>query len=272
MSPNLEKIQLAIAKSRAEAGPWKPTRDKDPGSYGSRAIDPVGFSEKRGVLALNQHALGTNRIIAWNKRDERTGAFDLLRTKVLRAMGQMGWRTVGVTSPTEACGKTTVSTNLAFSISHQLASNVLLVDLDLRHSRIASYLGFEPEEDLTMFLEGQVPLTTYEVEIGGVRLGIVPNTAIRHNSTELLSGDRADLLFDGLKDWANASVVLFDLPPLLPTDDALAVIPKLDCVLVVVGEDETKKADVSAALSLVPDSVLLGVVYNKSRAKRLTYY
>jgi len=269
MTNNLEKIELAIAKSRAEA---VEPRDLASRPLFRRPVAPGAFDRKAEVVVLNHGTLEKNRIVAWNKRDVRTGAFDLLRTKVLRTMSQNGWRTIGVTSPTEACGKTTVSINLAFSIAHQKDANVLLADLDLRHPRIAACIGLQPQEDLTTFLEGQAPLMTYDVEIVGVRLGVVPNAATRHNATELLTQSSADLLFDGLKDWANASVIVFDLPPLLPTDDALAVIPKLDCVLVVVGEGVTKKADVNAALSLVPDSVLLGVVYNKSRAKRLSYY
>ena len=272
MASNLEKIELAVAKARTERVAYVGARHSEPGLSASPETPTSMFRRQAGEFALNHRTLVKNRIFAWNKSDAQTGAVDLLRTKVLRTMGQRGWRTVGVTSPTEASGKTTVSINLAFSIAHQLAAMVLLADLDLHRPRIASYLGLHVEEDLTMFLEGEVPLTTYEVEAGGVRLGVVPNTAVRHNATELLTQSRSDMLFDGLKDWANAGVVVFDLPPLLPTDDALAVIPKLDCVLVVAGEGVTKKADVVAALGLVPDSALLGVVYNKSRAKRLSYY
>ncbi len=231
----------------------------------------VSLDAAPDTLPLNPRALEANRIVSWNKSDARTPAFDVLRTKVLKAMKAHGWQTLAVTSPTQDCGKTTVSINLAFSIAHQMSSEVLLADLDLRQPRVAPYLGIKPSSDLTEFLEGG-PLTTYVVNGGGARLRVLPNTGIRRNATELLSQSRADSLFEMLKAGGTLNVGVFDLPPLLSTDDALAVIPSVDCVLLVVAEGQTKKAEVTEALSLMAGANLLGVVFNKSRTGFLPYY
>ena len=130
-------------------------------------------------------------------------------------MKSNGWRTLAVTSPTEGCGKTVVSINLAFSIAHQMSSEVLLVDFDLRQPRVASYLGIAPSADLTAFLEGRTPLTTYMVAAGGARLGVLPTVETRPNATELLSQSRSEWFFAELKATQSLTVGVFDLPPLL---------------------------------------------------------
>jgi hypothetical protein len=216
--------------------------------------------------------LERNRIVSWNKRDLRTPAFDILRTKVLKAMRERGWSTLAISSPTQDCGKTTVAINLAFSMAHQMPSEVVLVDFDLRQPQLAAYLGIEPKGDLSAFLEGHAPLTTHVVSAGGAQLRVVPNLGVRHNATELLARPQVEQFFGDLRKERSGRIGIFDLPPLLTTDDALAVLPRVDCALLVFGERVTKKADVNEALSLLGATNLLGVVLNQSRAKMKSYY
>ncbi len=181
----MEQIRRALAKARAEATKnLHPVEERlpqvEPGHY-SRLFDPNAT-----VLSLSPKTLEANRIVSWNKRDPRTPAFDILRTKVLKAMKERGWSTLAITSPTERCGKTTVAINLAFSMAHQMPSEVVLVDFDLRHPQVAAYLGVEPKGDLSAFLEGRGPLTTHVVVAGGAQLRFVPNLGVRHNASELL--------------------------------------------------------------------------------------
>jgi hypothetical protein len=63
-----------------------------------------------------------------------------------------------------------------------------------------------------------------------------------------------------------------DLPPMLNTDDTIAFLPQVDCVLLVVADRMTKKGDVEAALTLLKGSNLIGTVLNKAEGKQLPYY
>jgi Mrp family chromosome partitioning ATPase len=268
----MKQIERAIAKARADSKSDFVRRQAEPSPRGS-ALGSLRVREAAANAApLNHRILAANRIVSWNKRDTRTPAFDVLRTKVLTTMKSNGWRTLAVTSPTEGCGKTVVSINLAFSIAHQMSSEVLLVDFDLRHPRVASYLGIAPSADLTAFLEGRTPLTTCMVAAGGARLGVLPTVETRPNATELISQSRSESLFEQLKASGSLSLGVFDVPPLLSTDDALAVIPRIDCVLLIVAESLTTKTDLSEALSLLAGANLLGVVLNKSRIDFQPYY
>jgi len=266
----MEQIARALAKARAQAPASlfpveeEPTQVQ-PGHY-SRLFDPDA-----PVLSLTPRILEANRIVSWNKRDQRTLAFDILRTKVLKAMKDRGWNTLAITSPTEDCGKTTVAINLAFSIAHQMPSEVVLVDFDLRQPQLAAYLGVELKGDLSAFLEGYGPLTTHVVAAGGSQLRVVPNGGIRHNATELLAKPQVEQFFDDFRKERSDRIAIFDLPPLLAADDALAVLPRVDCALMVLGERVTRKSDVNEALSLLGGTNLLGVVLNGSRAKLKSY-
>ena len=250
------------------------------GEWGSRAAALGGqvrhaaslFESAAAVLPIDPRALEANRIVAWNKRDPRTAAFDMLRTKALREMASHGWRSLAVTSPTDGCGKTTVAINLALSIAQQGSPEVLLTDLDLRKPRLAACLGIEPKLDISAFLEGRGPLTSYLVSAGGARLWVLPNLGIRDNATELLTQSAADALFSGANVDATPRLRIYDLPPLLMTDDALAVLPRVDCALVVLGERVTRKSDVTDALRLLAGTNVLGVVLNMSRTEIVPYY
>jgi Mrp family chromosome partitioning ATPase len=268
----MQQIECAVAKTRANGQGDVFRRKSETTSPPQQIASPKLADGGADMFTLNHRNLEANRIISWNKRDHRTPAFDVLRTKVLMTMKSNGWRTLAVTSPTEGCGKTIAAINLAFSIAHQISSGVLLVDFDLRQPRVASYLDIQPSGDLTAFLEGRGPLTTYLVTAGGARLRVLPTLDTRANATELLSQARSDALFEQVRADDDLRIGIFDLPPLLPTDDALAVIPRIDCILLIVAENVTRKTDVSEALSLLAGSNLLGVVHNLSRISFMPYY
>ena len=59
-------------------------------------------------------------------------------------------------------------------------------------------------------------------------------------------------------------IIIFDLPPLLATDDALAFIPNVDCVLLVVGNGMCSKSEIEESMRLLSSKNLLGTVLNKS--------
>jgi protein-tyrosine kinase len=84
------------------------------------------------------------------------------------------------------------------------------------------------------------------------------------NSSELLFSPKMARLVQHLKTWHEHQVVLFDLPPVLATDDAMAFAPLVDCALLVVDEGRTRVNDLQRALNYMRSTKLLGVVLNRS--------
>ena len=67
-------------------------------------------------------------------------------------------------------------------------------------------------------------------------------------------------------------VLIFDLPPVLLADDALAFSRHIQAALLVVNERHTKRDDVTRALELLRDTPVLGTVLNGSRTRETQYY
>ncbi|MGI9234003.1 MAG: hypothetical protein ACR2RD_10270, partial [Woeseiaceae bacterium] len=94
--------------------------------------------------------------------------------------------------------------------------------------------------------------------------------------SDVLASPRGKLFFSELRERLPPSVVVIvDLPPLLAADDALAVAPMLDAFVLVVGEGQAERSDVSDLQPLLQEFNHIGTVLNKSvekDSKRTNYY
>jgi hypothetical protein len=88
----------------------------------------------------------------------------------------------------------------------------------------------------------------------------------------MLSSRKVARLVEELRERYDSRIVIFDLPPLLNTDDAIAVLPFIDCVLMVVGEGMSSNSEVEQSLRYVSPANLVGVVLNKAEAAQKAYY
>ncbi|NWG87696.1 MAG: CpsD/CapB family tyrosine-protein kinase [Hydrogenophilaceae bacterium] len=231
----------------------------------------VSYSQTR-VVQLNPGHLERHRIVAHDKADPGSRAFDLLRTQVLHKMEEKGWRTLAVTSPSAGAGKTVVAINLAMSIAHQTQKTAMLVDFDLRKPKLGAYMGLPAGISLNEVLDGSATLPDVLVNPGLPRLVLLPTERPVPNPSETLFSRRVANLVADLRERYESRIVIFDLPPLLNTDDAIAVLPQIDCVLLVVGDGMSPNVDVEESLRMIPQEKLLGVVLNKAEEMPRVYY
>jgi Mrp family chromosome partitioning ATPase len=78
-------------------------------------------------------------------------------------------------------------------------------------------------------------------------------------------------LIKELKDRYKSRIIIFDLPPLLATDDALSLIPYFDASLMVVEDGRNTKDELKASLKVLSKTHFLGTVLNKGNIKKSTY-
>ncbi|PHR00363.1 MAG: protein tyrosine kinase [Sulfitobacter sp.] len=233
--------------------------------------ETITYSETR-VVKLDTRHLEAHRIITFDSEDPDSVAFDILRTQVLAKMEENDWRTLAITSPTPDCGKTVVSLNLALSIAKQTEKTALVADFDLRKPRISSYLGLPPGPTLFDYLENDVELKDVFVNPGIPRFVILPNTTPIRNAAETLTSRKIKSLVSDLRERYESRITIFDLPPLMASDDAIAFIPQVDCVLLVVASGETTHAEVKESRRQLQSTNLIGVVLNKSADSHTAYY
>ena len=226
-------------------------------------LSKVAYSKTR-IIKLRAENLEKNRIFAFNKNDPTSVIMDVLRTQVLQKMEEYGWRTVAITSPTPAVGKTVIAINLAMSIAQKTDKTAMLVDFDLRNPRIGAYLGIPMDKSLNELLDGKANLQDILVNPDMPRLVILPTKNAVRNPAETLSSRNISDLIKNIREYYESRIVIFDLPSLLHSDDAIAVIPQIDCVLMVVANGMSTKRDIDGALRHLSKSNLLGTVLNKA--------
>ena len=174
-----------------------------------------------------------------------------------------GWRTMAITSPIPDCGKTIVSINLAMSIAHHTDRTAMLVDFDLRRPTVFKYLGLSSGPTLNDVLSGDASIAESLVNPGLDRFVILPTAMPVKYPSEVLSSRKVTNLISEFRDRYAERIVIFDLPPLLGTDDAMIMLAQVDCVLVVVGNGMVSKTDLAESMRYVDQDKLLGTVLNK---------
>jgi protein-tyrosine kinase len=228
-------------------------------------------------IALDGPYLESRRIIAHDKTDPRAKSFDMLRTQVLQAMDQKGWRLLGVTSPTPGCGKTVTAINLALSIARQPERTVLLMDLDLQKPQIANYLGLKEERSaggVVSVLDGRADVSSAIVSVhaGDCRAMVLPaESPISDSSARMTSRAMSELL-QQIKRTDQACTVILDLPPMLSSDDVIAILPQLDCVLLVAAFGRTTVAELAECNRHLQSGEVLRLVLNKVPDSGAQYY
>jgi Mrp family chromosome partitioning ATPase len=78
-------------------------------------------------------------------------------------------------------------------------------------------------------------------------------------------------LITDLRERYDSRIVIFDLPPLLSSDDAITVLPKFDCVLLVVANGMNSKKEIEDSLHHLATANLIGTVLNKAEPEARSY-
>ena len=224
------------------------------------------------TIRLSPDSLRENRVILSEQNDIVAGAYKMLRTQVLQRMRENDWKALGITSCRPGEGKSLTAINLAISLAKVVNYTVLLVDGDLRRPRIHEYLDYEPKYGLDDYLIDDVPLKDILVNPQIERLVILPGRKPVANSSELLSSPKMGRLVDDLKSRYPSRLVVFDLPPVLATDDALAFSSYIDAILLVLERGKTDREEIKRAGKLLRDTNLIGTVLNKSDEENPGFY
>jgi protein-tyrosine kinase len=191
-------------------------------------------------------------------------AYRILRTRLLHRARANDWRVIAVTSAGPNDGKTLTALNLALSMAREKSREIVLLDLDMRNPSVCRALGVQPPHELRDYLERGDHLRELFFSVGSDNLLIAGSTRPTQQASELLASPRFDELLRTLRQGAVDPVVLIDLPPVLLTDDALVVAPKVDAVLLVVSEGVTGRAEFAKALDVLSEFPIAGVALNRA--------
>ena len=226
--------------------------------YRSAPVDPEAM--ERNHVLLRVHDVAISR------------AYKILRTRVLHRLPANNWHTLGITGTAAGEGKSLTAVNLALALAQDVNTWVTLVDLDLQRPQLGSYLGMTYEHGLTDYLSGQAEMDQIVYDIGIKRLAVVPNATSVESSSELLRSPRMADFVNALEAQTPRRIVVFDMPPLMVTDDVLAFAPRVDSFLLVVSQGKTARRTLTNAKEVLAEVNLMGVVLNRSTERNDSPY
>ena len=100
----------------------------------------------------------------------------------------------------------------------------------------------------------------------GESLAIGTNATPVYGSSELLLNSATVQGVAALKAAFQPDVILYDMPPMLQSDDTMAFLPHVDCVLLVAAAEKSRLDEVDKCeQELAEQTNVLGVVLNKCR-------
>ncbi len=215
---------------------------------------------------VDLEVMAENRLIGGLKQSSGPlMAYNMLRTRLIKRLRDNRWSSMLVTSPGPGAGKSVTVLNLAFSIAREQNQRIYLIDADFRVPSLHRYLGIEPENHLTRYLDGECNLDDVVCSLGVDRLYTIFNTVQHEHSAELLTSPRMRQFVEELRARDPEGLIVFDTPPLLLADDVLAFSPQVDAITLIVAEGETEREDLSQSIALLADQNVVGIVLNKSR-------
>jgi Mrp family chromosome partitioning ATPase len=266
----MDRIRKALDLAREERN--SSTRPTDYASRASTSKVAARFPTaiqytKTRTFTPPESLLESNRIISPSSADPVAQAFRMLRTQVLQRLDEHGWRSLAILSPCKADGKTTLAINLAISLAGDHRHTALVVDFDMKQPSVGEKLGLSAEMGADDVLCGGARLEDCLYHPDGFdRLVILPTRAPMGNSSEALAGPRCRELVAELRSRYPDRILIFDLPPVLVADDALAFLPLVECGLVVAAEGSTRREDLLRCMELLRKTPIVGTVLNRATA------
>ncbi|MCF3972240.1 CpsD/CapB family tyrosine-protein kinase [Paracoccus sp. EGI L200073] len=223
------------------------------------------------ALPRDADTMRRHRLFVDNSDDDITRRFDLLRTLLSDTIEEHGITRLGVTAPTAGSGTSFVAANLALAMARRPSARVLLADMNLRRPALARMFGATAPTPVADLLTGQNAADQH-LRLFGSNLALLLNSQTVGSSAEMLHDPAAAEALREMRQRFDATLEIYDLPPVLGRDDVLSFLPQLDGVLMVVDGTRNTAAQLRAAEELLTGRTrLVAVVLNRGEIRRSLY-
>ena len=197
-------------------------------------------------------------------------AYRTIRTNLMFSLAKQGCKTIMFTSSISGEGKTTTSSNIAFSIARS-NKKALLIDLDLRNPHVHRLLKMSNTPGLTNYLSGFNTLAEVIHKDVFPGLDVICAGTISPNPAEMIASEGTLSLINSLKE--KYDYIILDTPPVTFVSDALSVVPVTDGIILVVRPKYTDRKEVRRAVDQLEfvGGKILGAVANGVQPQKRTY-
>jgi capsular exopolysaccharide synthesis family protein len=168
---------------------------------------------------------------------------------------------VAISSPARGDGKTMTAINLAGALAQSPDARVVLVEMDLRHPRMAGYLGVPAVRGLSGYLLDTAMSTDDVIERpAGIGFALIPAGPPSSMPYELLKAPRLRALLAALR--GHFDFVVVDTPPVHPFPDVGILKDIVDGFVLVVRANQTPRELVRDSVEAVGTPRVLGLIFN----------
>ncbi|CAK8583865.1 Tyrosine-protein kinase YwqD [Priestia megaterium] len=223
--------------------------------------------DKKKIFQLRNRSL----ICLTSPKSTIAEQFRTVRTSIQFSSVDTDLRSVVVTSPNPAEGKSTITANLAVVFAQQ-GKRVLLIDSDLRKPTVHYTFNLENHVGLTNILTKQATLEKAVKTTRQENLWILTSGPIPPNPSELLGSRGMNALLEIAKN--EYDLIILDSPPVLAVTDAQVLSNSTDGVVLVISSGNTQKDSAKKAKELLESAKakILGVVHNNKKEQDHSYY
>lgn len=198
-------------------------------------------------------------------------AYKTLRTNVSFALNnEEGCKIVAVTSAQACEGKSITTLNLAISTA-MTGSKVLVIDCDLRRSKVSRLLQLRPKVGLSNLILNPKLLPEAVLSTDIQNLDVILSGSVPPNPSELLGSQHMQQLLEELRNTYD--YVFLDSPPVNVVTDAVVLAPRCDGVLLLVRANRSERGSVIHAVKQLEYSKakILGFILNGVDMEHLHY-
>jgi polysaccharide biosynthesis transport protein len=197
-------------------------------------------------------------------------AYRNIRTSILLSFSERPPKSIAISSPNPAEGKTTTVINTAIALS-QTGVQVLLIDADMRKPRIHKIFREENGAGLSNFLSGNAALDSVIKKSDIPNLYYIPSGPIPPNPSELIGSKLFKNMMESLGERFDH--IVLDSPPVLGFADAIILSTSVEGVILVVSGGKTPRETLQRAKEVLHqvNAKILGVVINRIDIQRSDY-
>lgn len=195
-----------------------------------------------------------------------------LATHILARHGELGMRTLAITSALAGEGKTTVTLALADKLSSS-GKRVLVVDLDIHRGTLsrAAHLEEAPGAIESSGNGGEMPIFhSFRTDVEGVSIMPTGQVIMDESSIPLLSPERIQRLV--ARSLEHFDLVLLDCPPLTPVADTHIIGEVADTSILVVRSGSTPRDVLDQAISQYGKDKFFAAVLNRAQPHEIPYF
>jgi Mrp family chromosome partitioning ATPase len=123
-------------------------------------------------------------------------------------------------------------------------------------------------------LTGQTDLSSaiIQVRAGDYGISVLPVEGPTSDSAAWMASRAMSTVLEDIKRDYRSHTIILDLPPILVSDDVLALLPQLDCVLLVTAVGKSRVSEIEESMRHLQHTEVVRLVLNKVPKLHTQYY